>query len=291
MPSNLKCNSSSHHDQSRLRGVGLACEIRFIVFPRSSSRVVIKGVCLASVVNTPAREGFMGKRILLVEDDASLARSIVDGLSDEGLAVAHAPDGDSARAWLRGGAWDLVILDWWLPGQDGLTVLKEHRCDGGNTPVLFLTARDAVSDRVHGLDCGADDYLCKPFAFEELVARARALIRRGRPVAVTTLTYRDVHVDLAAQRAERSGHALDLRAKELALLIFFLSHPDEVLSRTRIYLNVWGEDYDFVSNTLDVHVKDLRRALELHGPRLIQTIRGRGYLLGDPLPPAAEEAS
>jgi two-component system copper resistance phosphate regulon response regulator CusR len=154
--------------------------------------------------------------------------------------------------------------------------------------VLFLTARDAVSDRVRGLDAGADDYLCKPFAFEELLARARALIRRGRPVEVMTLSYRDVRVDLATQKAERAGHPLDLRAKELALLIFFLRHPDEVLSRTRIYLNVWGEDYDFVSNTLDVHIKELRRALEARGPRLIQTVRGRGYLLGDP-PHGVEE--
>ncbi len=114
----------------------------------------------------------MEKRVLLVEDDASLARSIVDGLSDEGFAVLHAADGDAAREALRAGDWDLVILDWWLPGPDGLAVLEGHRRAGGNTPVLFLTARDAVSDRVRGLDGGADDYLCKPFAFEELLARA-----------------------------------------------------------------------------------------------------------------------
>jgi len=181
------------------------------------------------------------------------------------------------------------ILDWWLPGSDGLTVLKDHRREEGNTPVLFLTARDAVSDRVRGLDAGADDYLCKPFAFEELLARARALIRRGRPVELMTLSYRDVRVDLAAQKAERAGHPLNLTAKELALLIFFLRHPDEVLSRTRIYGHVWGEDYDLVSNTLDVHVKELRRALETRGPRLIQTVRGRGYLLGDSTTLALQE--
>ncbi len=114
----------------------------------------------------------MDKRILVVEDDASLSRSIVNGLSDEGFTVAHAADGDAAREALRAGDWDLVILDWWLPGPDGLEVLKGHRGAGGTTPVLFLTARDAVSDRVRGLDGGADDYLCKPFAFEELLARA-----------------------------------------------------------------------------------------------------------------------
>jgi DNA-binding response OmpR family regulator len=230
-------------------------------------------------------------RILVVEDDASLARSIVNGLSDEGFSVAHAADGDRAREMLRTADWDLVILDWWLPRVDGLTVLKGHRREGGSTPVLFLTARDAVSDRVRGLDGGADDYLCKPFAFEELLARARALVRRGRPVEIMTLSYRDVCVDLAAQKAERAGHPLDLTAKEFGLLVFFLRHPEEVLSRSRIYGHVWGEEYDFVSNTLDVHIKELRRALEARGPRLIQTVRGRGYLLGDPPTTAAEEDS
>jgi DNA-binding response OmpR family regulator len=228
-------------------------------------------------------------RVLVVEDDASLARSIVDGLSDEGFSVGHAADGDAAREALRAGDWHLIILDWWLPGPDGLEVLLGYRRAGGAVPVLFLTARDAVSDRVAGLDGGADDYLCKPFAFEELLARARALIRRGRPVEVLTLSYRDVRVDLAAQKAERAGRPLDLTGKELALLVFFLRHPDEVLSRTRMYGSIWGEDYDFVSNTLDVHIKELRRALEARGPRLIQTVRGRGYLLGDPPLPAAGE--
>jgi two-component system copper resistance phosphate regulon response regulator CusR len=229
------------------------------------------------------------KRVLVVEDDASLAGSLVCGLTDEGFAVDHAIDGNTASQALQTGTYDLVILDWWLPGRDGLEVLREYRRDAGTTPVLFLTARDAVSDRVSGLDSGADDYLCKPFAFEELLARAHALIRRGRLVEVLTLTYRDIHVDLAAQRANRAGHPLDLTTKELALLSFFLRHPDEILSRTRIYGNVWGEDYDFISNTLDVHIKELRRALEAWGPRLIQTVRGRGYVLGNLPASAAEE--
>jgi DNA-binding response OmpR family regulator len=228
-------------------------------------------------------------RVLVIEDDASLARSIVDGLSDEGFTVAHAADGNAARDALRGGEWDLVILDWWLPGPDGLAILKGHRRESGTTPVIFLTARDAVSDRVRGLDAGADDYLCKPFAFEELLARARALIRRGRPLEVMALSYRDVRVDLAAQKAERAGHPLDLTAKELAVLVFFLRHPGEILSRTRIYGHVWGETYDFVSNTLDVHLNALRRALEARGPRLIQTVRGQGYVLGGRPGPDAEE--
>jgi DNA-binding response OmpR family regulator len=231
----------------------------------------------------------MSHRVLLVEDDLSLARSILEGLSDEGFAVKHAADGNTALEALRAAEWDLVILDWWLPGVDGLEVLGEHRRVGGSTPVLFLTARDAVSDRVRGLDGGADDYLCKPFAFDELLARSRALIRRGRSAGLVSLSHGDVRVDLAAQKAERAGYPLKLTAKELALLAFFVRHPGEVLSRSRIYGHVWGEEYDFVSNTLDVHVKELRRALEARGPRLIQTVRGRGYLLGDSLPATAEE--
>lgn len=223
----------------------------------------------------------MGIRILVAEDDARVARFLVRGLREEGFVVEHAADGESAWHALRSGDWDLVLLDWWLPAQDGLTVLKRFRQVNRITPVLFLTARDAVSDRVQGLDAGADDYLGKPFEFEELLARVRALIRRRDVAAGTTLTYRDVSVDLASQRAERAGHPLDLTAKEQALLIFFLRHPGQVLSRTRIYDHVWGENSDLFSNTLDVHIKDLRRKLEARGPRLIQTMRGRGYLLGD----------
>src|SRR5262249_30099369 len=149
------------------------------------------------------------------------------------------------------------------------------------TPVLFLTARDAVSDRVRGLDSGADDYLCKPFAFSELLARVRALTRRRERTASTVLSYQDIRIDLATHRADRAGNPLDLTVKEEALLVFFLRHPGEVLSRTRIYEQVWDERYDGVSNTLEVHLVELRRKLEAHGPRLIHTLRGRGYLFGD----------
>ena len=165
--------------------------------------------------------------------------------------------------------------------QDGLSVLKRYRADGGAAPVLFLTARDAVSDRVRGLDGGADDYLCKPFAFDELLARVRALARRPARGGGTVLRYQDLSVDLATQRTERAGHRLDLTAKEQALRVLFLRHPGEVLSRTRIYEQVWDERYDGLSNTLEVHVMELRRKLEAHGPRLIHTVRGRGYVLGD----------
>ena len=229
----------------------------------------------------------MGIRILVVEDEAEIADFLVRGLREEGFTVEHAHDGESAGHLLKVSDWDLVLLDRSLPDLDGLTVLRHHREAGGDVPVLVLTARDAVSDRVRGLDAGADDYLCKPFAFEELLARVRALVRRPRGGGATTLILGDVRVDLATQRAERAGKPLDLTVKEQALLVFFLRHPDEVLSRTRIYEHVWDERYDGTSNTLEVHVMELRRKLEAKGPRLIHTLRGRGYLFGEP-PGAAE---
>jgi two-component system, OmpR family, copper resistance phosphate regulon response regulator CusR len=223
----------------------------------------------------------MGIRVLVVEDEAAIADFLIRGLREEGYAVEHAADGGTAWTMLRAGEWDLVILDWWLPEQDGLTLLQRFRQVSRHTPVLFLTARDAVSDRVRGLDAGADDYLAKPFAFEELLARVRALVRRRDVADNMTIAYRDVRMDLATQRAERAGHVLPLTAKEYGLLVFFLRHPGQVLSRTRIYEHVWDERYDGLSNTLEVHVKELRRKLEAHGPRLIHTLRGRGYLLGE----------
>jgi two-component system copper resistance phosphate regulon response regulator CusR len=223
----------------------------------------------------------MGIRILVVEDEAGIADFLVRGLREEGFTVEHAADGESAWHAVQTETWDLVLLDWWLPGLDGLEILRRLRQAGRDTPVLFLTARDAVSDRVRGLDNGADDYLCKPFAFEELLARVRALTRRRDGGTSNLLRHQDVSFDLATQRAERAGCVLDLTAKEQALLVFFLRHPGEVLSRTRIYENVWDERYDGLSNTLEVHVMELRRKLEAHGPRLIHTLRGRGYLFGE----------
>ena len=223
----------------------------------------------------------MGNRILIVEDEANIADYLVTGLREEGFAVEHAADGDSAWLRLQAGSWDLVLLDWWLPGQDGLSVLRRFRERDRQTPVLFLTARDQVAFRVAGLDSGADDYLCKPFDFEELLARVRALIRRRAGHADTRLIHGDITIDLVAQRAERAGRPLDLTAKELALLIFFLSNPCTLLTRSRIYERVWNEHYDGLSNTLEMHVVELRRKLEALGPRVIHTSRGRGYHFGD----------
>jgi two-component system, OmpR family, copper resistance phosphate regulon response regulator CusR len=229
----------------------------------------------------------MSIRILVVEDETNIADFLLRGLREEGYVVEHAGDGTTAWHLLRTGEWNLVLLDWWLPDQDGLSLLQRFRQSGGTTPVLFLTARDAVSDRVRGLDAGADDYLAKPFAFEELLARVRALVRRRDLPEGTSVSYRDLTVDMATGRAERNGHALSLTAREYSLLVFFLRHRGQVLSRTRIYEHVWSEQYDGYSNTLEVHVKELRRKLEAHGERLIHTLRGRGYLLGED-PGAAE---
>ena len=221
----------------------------------------------------------MTSRILVIEDEMRIADFVVRGLSEEGYNVEHAADGRAAWSRLQTNSWDLVLLDWWLPGEDGLQVLKRLRQKDRTTPVLFLTARDAVSERVTGLDSGADDYLTKPFAFEELLARVRALLRRPSQKNAVTIEYQDILIDLETQRASRGGEPLDLTAKELALLIFFMRHPHKVLSRTRIYQTVWDENFDGLSNTLEVHVKDLRRKLEAYGPRVIQTRRGLGYVL------------
>lgn len=222
----------------------------------------------------------MGIRVLVVEDEDEIADFLVRGLREEGFTVERASDGHDGWHRLSTESWDAILLDWWLPGVDGLALLERFRQAGKTTPVLFLTARDAISDRVRGLDSGANDYLCKPFAFEELLARVRVLVRRPDRQAATVLTHADVTIDLATQQVQRVGRRLDLTAREYALLVLFLLHPGEVLSRTRIYEQVWDERYDGVSNTLEVHVMELRKKLEAHGPRLIQTLRGRGYVFG-----------
>jgi len=221
----------------------------------------------------------VSSRLLIVEDEARIADFLVRGLTEEGYVVDHVADGSDAELRLRLEPWDLVVLDWRLPGVDGVTLLRQFRARDSTTPVLFLTARDAISDRVTGLDSGANDYLTKPFAFEELLARIRALLRRPTQSSSVTLEFHDIRVDLETQRASRQGRPLDLTSKELSLLIFFLRHPHKVLSRTRIYDSVWDEFFDGTSNTLEVHVKELRRKLEQQGARVIQTRRGRGYVL------------
>lgn len=220
----------------------------------------------------------MAYRILVVEDESEIADFIVRGLHEEGFTVEHAANGTDGWHAMTSSSWDLILLDWWLPGEDGIVLLNKFRQIDATTPVMMLTARDAVTDRVKGLDTGADDYLCKPFAFEELLARVRSLTRRKDQRPSTILTYDDVVIDLATHKAERAGVRLDLTTKEYALLTFFMRRAGEVLSRTRIYEQVWEQRYDGVSNTLEVHIKELRRKLEGHGSRLIHTVRGQGYM-------------
>ena len=223
----------------------------------------------------------METRLLVIEDEPEIADFVIRGLREEGYTVESAADGLTGLQMLERDSWDVVLLDWRLPGMDGLTVLRRFRQRDKRTPVLFLTARNAISDRVRGLDQGANDYLCKPFAFDELLARVRVLVRLRDVAEVTTLAYRDVSVNLETQRAERAGMRLDLTAREHALLVFMLRHVNELLPRSRIYSNVWDDAYDGLSNTLEVHIMELRKKLETHGPRLIHTLRNRGYRFGD----------
>ncbi|QDT54119.1 Response regulator MprA [Caulifigura coniformis] len=217
-------------------------------------------------------------RILVIEDESRISDFVVRGLSEEGYRVEHAADGVAGWTAMQASQWDLILLDWWLPGEDGIHLLRRFRQKNRSTPVMLLTARDAVPQRVEGLDAGADDYMCKPFSFEELLARVRVLLRRPGQDSLT-LEYSDIRADLASQRVSRGGQSIDLTAKEFLLLTLFLRNPGVVLSRTRIFDSVWGEQYDGSSNTLEVHIKELRRKLEVNGPRVIQTRRGSGYML------------
>ncbi|QDT66635.1 response regulator transcription factor [Calycomorphotria hydatis] len=222
----------------------------------------------------------MSGRVLVIEDEDRIADFLLRGLREVGFVVEHAANGQRGCELLQTNRWDIVLLDWWLPVLDGLQVLKYFRQYDHTTPVLFLTAKDAISDRVEGLDYGANDYLCKPFAFEELLARMRALMR-SRHQGTTLLSHSGVTLDLAANRVERNSQPIELTSKEFSLLAFFLRHPGEVLSQTKIYEHVWGDQYDGMSNTLPVHIRELRRKLEAHGSRIIHTLRGRGYQLRD----------
>jgi two-component system response regulator MprA len=217
--------------------------------------------------------------ILVVDDDAGLRRAVRRVLVSQGFEVEVAADGAEALLLLRARAFDLVVLDVMMPGGDGIEVCERLRAEGDRLPVLMLTARDAVRDRVAGLDAGADDYLVKPFANEELLARVRALIRRTGGGG-ETLEFADLELDLATRDARRAGRGIELSPIEFELLEFFLRHPRQVLPRGLIYERVWGFDATFSSNSLDVFVSHLRRKLEAGGDRrLIHTVRGVGFTL------------
>ena len=222
----------------------------------------------------------MPQRVLVVDDEPAVRTSLDRALRMAGYDVALAPDGSSALSSLASSPVDAVVLDVAMPGVDGLEVCRRMRSGGDRTAVLMLTARDAVDDRVAGLDAGADDYLVKPFALRELQARLRALLRRTEPDAATTLTLADLTLDIPAHVARRGTRTIELTRTEFSLLQLFLEHQGQVLTRSQIFERVWGYDFGATSNTLGVYVGYLRRKLEAGGePRLLHTVRGLGYVL------------
>jgi two-component system response regulator MprA len=217
--------------------------------------------------------------ILVVDDDTKIAAALRRALVYEGYQVEVAPDGPIALTRARERMPDLAILDVMLPGIDGLEVCRRLRAEG-DLPILMLTARDATADRVRGLDSGADDYLVKPFAYEELLARVRALLRRRGPRVRRTLRYADLVMDIGTHEVRRGDGVIPLTAKEFDLLQHFLRNPNQVLRREQLLDAVWGFDFGASSNVVDVYVGYLRQKLEVGGrPRLLQTVRGVGYVL------------
>ena len=222
----------------------------------------------------------MSRRILVVEDEAALRLGISDRLRSEGYEVEEAADGDGGFERARGEPFDLVLLDVMLPGRSGFDVLRDLRREGVDTPVLMLTARGEVLDRVLGLKLGADDYLVKPFETMELLARVEALLRRAQPdTEAGTTTFGDVRVDFRRMAVTRDGEPVELSALEFRLLRFFVEHRGEVLSRDRLLDEVWGYEADVYSRTVDQHVATLRRKIEADSrrPRHILTVHGAGY--------------
>jgi two-component system copper resistance phosphate regulon response regulator CusR len=221
-------------------------------------------------------------KLLVVEDDPKALATLVKGLGENGFVVDTAATGTDGLHLARTGGYDLVVLDVLLPGRDGWSVLRELRSAGVQTPVLFLTASDAVTDRVKGLDLGADDYLVKPFAFAELLARIRTVLRRGPGRAPDVVRVADLEIDPVRHRATRAGTALDLTPKEFALLSLLARRTGEVLSRTLITEQVWDVNFDAEANVVDVHVRRLRAKVDdPFDKKLIHTVRGVGYVLED----------
>jgi DNA-binding response OmpR family regulator len=219
-------------------------------------------------------------RILLVEDYPPLVRSVTQGLKEAGYTVESAMDGEQGLALAQAAPWDAIILDVMLPRLDGFGVLQALRAAKSQTPVLMLTARDAVTDRVRGLDLGADDYLQKPFAFEELLARLRAVMRRRYQGPHNTLQVADLEIDTVARTVRRGGEAVVLSAREYALLEYLAARTGQVVSRTEIWEHVYDFAADPSSNVIDVYIGYLRKKVDQREPKLIHTRRGLGYVLG-----------
>ncbi|MCP8349215.1 DNA-binding response regulator [Pseudomonas sp. FBF18] len=220
-------------------------------------------------------------KLLIIEDQPKTGLYLRQGLNEAGFSTELATDGDTGQHLALSGDYDLLILDVMLPGRDGWQILQAVREAGFDTPVLFLTARDAVEDRVHGLELGADDYLIKPFAFSELLARVRTLLRRGAsPPQETTLNLADLRLDLIRRRVERAGARIDLTAKEFALLELLLRRQGEVLPKSLIASQVWDMNFDSDTNVIEVAIRRLRLKVDDgHDNKLIHTVRGMGYVL------------
>ncbi|HTL60874.1 MAG TPA: response regulator transcription factor [Nitrospira sp.] len=219
-------------------------------------------------------------RILVIEDDADLAQFIRKGLTEERYAVDLASDGEEGLELAMGIPYDLLIVDIMLPKLDGLTVCRRLRASGNNVPVLLMTARNTVEDKVSGFDTGADQFLTKPFAFAELLARIRSLLRRGSPQDTTHLKVADLELDLVSHRVWRAGQEIVLTNKEFALLEYLMRNRDRVLTRTSIIDHVWGLTHDPMTNIVDVHIRALRAKIDRNASLpLITTVRGVGYML------------
>lgn len=222
-------------------------------------------------------------RVLVVEDEPELAEVLKQGLKEEHYAVDVAADGEHGLFQAQTYPYDLIILDILLPRLDGLSLLKALRAGGNAVPILLLTAKDELSDKVQGLDLGADDYLTKPFGFSELLARVRALLRRGKGPPLRVLHVGDLTVDLFAHRVTRNGQEIELTAKEYEVLAYLARHADRVVTRTELSEHVWAGDFDSFSNVIDVFVYRLRQKVDQgRASKLLHTVRGAGYILKSP---------
>ncbi len=229
----------------------------------------------------------MVMRVLVIEDEQKMADLIKRGLEEEGMDVATAYDGESGLEMAKAGNYDLIILDLGLPGRDGLEISRLMREAGLKTPILILTAQDSTEMKVRGLDSGADDYLTKPFAFAEMLARIRALLRRTMTEDTTRIQIGDLTLNLINRRAARGGAEVQLTNKEFALLEFFMRHPDEILSRETLSEKVWEETFDTLTNVIDVYINYLRNKIDRQfEPKLIHTVRGIGYMFKTPAAPS-----
>jgi DNA-binding response OmpR family regulator len=217
-------------------------------------------------------------RLLLIEDDTRTARALGRGLREEGYVVDIAASGEEGAYLVSVNDYRAIVLDWYLPGKDGLTVCRDLRRSGVLTPILMLTARDALADRIAGLDSGVDDYLTKPFAFAELLARLRAVLRRSDFARPVVLTAGDLRMDPVTHRVTRAGAPIELTVKEYQILEVLMRRPGEVILRTQIEEEIWGQVSDVSSNAVDVHISHLRGKIDAgHATRLLCTVRGRGY--------------